>query len=46
MTELYYDARVAPGVNLALNYQLLVNPAYNNDRGPVSVFALRLRSAF
>jgi high affinity Mn2+ porin len=46
ITELYYDARVAPGVNAALGYQLLVNPAYNQDRGPVSVFSLRLRTAF
>ena len=46
VTEAYYDARVAPGLNVALNYQLLVNPAYNNDRGPVNVFAVRLRTAF
>ena len=46
ITELYYDARVAAGVNAALGYQLLVNPAYNSDRGPVSVFSLRLRTAF
>ena len=45
-TELYYDARVAPGVNAALGYQLIVNPAYNADRGPVSIFSLRLRTAF
>src|SRR3712207_7263347 len=44
--EIYYDVRVAPGVNAALNYQLVVNPAYNADRGPVSVFGLRLRPAF
>lgn len=46
ITELYYDARVAPGVNMAVGYQLLVNPAYNADRGPVNVFSLRLRTAF
>jgi high affinity Mn2+ porin len=46
VTELYYDARLAPGVNAALNYQLVVNPAYNADRGPVHVFALRARVAF
>jgi high affinity Mn2+ porin len=46
VTELYYDARVAPGVNMAVGYQLLVNPAYNTDRGPVNVFSLRLRTAF
>jgi high affinity Mn2+ porin len=46
ITELYYDARVAPGVNVALNYQLVVNPAYNSDRGPVNIFSLRARTAF
>jgi high affinity Mn2+ porin len=46
VTEAYYDARVAPGVNVALNYQLVLNPAYNNDRGPVNVFAVRVRTAF
>lgn len=45
-TEIYYDARLAPGVNGALGYQLVVNPAYNADRGPVSIFTLRLRTAF
>ena len=46
VTEAYYNARVAPGVDFGLDYQLVVNPAYNADRGPVSLFALRLRTAF
>ncbi|WP_424811980.1 carbohydrate porin [Roseococcus sp. YIM B11640] len=46
VTEVYYDARVLPGVNAALGYQLVVNPAYNADRGPVSIFSFRLRTAF
>ncbi|MCP2682241.1 carbohydrate porin [Siccirubricoccus soli] len=46
VTELYYDAQAAPGLNVALNYQLAVNPAYNADRGPVHVLAVRLRTAF
>jgi high affinity Mn2+ porin len=46
VVETYYDVRVAPGVNAAANFQLVVNPAYNADRGPVPVFGLRLRSAF
>ena len=44
--ELYYDMRVAPGLNLAANYQLAVNPAYNADRGPVHILAFRARIAF
>ena len=46
VTELYYDARVVAGVNMAANYQLAVNPGFNADRGPVHLFALRLRTAF
>jgi len=46
ITEAYYDARVAPGTNLAVNWQLVVNPGYNQDRGPVNIFALRARVAF
>ncbi|MDW8314499.1 MAG: carbohydrate porin [Rhodovarius sp.] len=46
VTEAYYDIRLAAGLNMALNYQLAVNPGYNADRGPVHLFALRLRTAF
>ena len=28
------------------DYQLIVNPAYNRDRGPVSIFGMRLRTQF
>jgi high affinity Mn2+ porin len=28
------------------NYQFIVNPAFNRDRGPVSVFSVRLRTQF
>ncbi len=46
VVEGYYDLRLAPGLTAAANVQLVVNPAYNADRGPVPVFALRLRAAF
>ncbi len=46
VVETYYDIRLAPGLNLAANAQLVVNPAYNADRGPVPVLALRLHAAF
>ena len=46
VTEIYYDARVGPGLNVALNYQFVVNPAYNADRGPVSLIGMRFRTAF
>jgi high affinity Mn2+ porin len=44
--ETYYDIRLAPGLNAAANLQLVVNPAYNADRGPVPIFGLRLHAAF
>ncbi|WP_338665481.1 carbohydrate porin [Pararoseomonas sp. SCSIO 73927] len=44
--EAYYDAAVAPGVNLGFDVQQVFNPAYNRDRGPVTLFALRARVAF
>jgi high affinity Mn2+ porin len=46
VTEAYYDLRLVQGVNVALNYQLAVNPGYNADRGPIHFLALRLRTAF
>jgi len=46
ITELYYDARIFPGLNAAVNYQFAVNPGYNSDRGPIHLFALRMRMAF
>ncbi|MDB5414458.1 MAG: putative exported protein of unknown function [Rubritepida sp.] len=45
-TELYYDAPVAPGMNIAANIQIITNPGHNADRGPVVVFGGRLRTAF
>ena len=31
---------------ITLDYQLIVNPAYNRDRGPASVFGLRMHSQY
>ena len=40
--ESYYSAQVRPGVFATLDFQHLVNPAYNRDRGPVWIESLRL----
>jgi high affinity Mn2+ porin len=32
--------------NVTFDYQFVVNPAYNRDRGPASVFAVRLHTQF
>lgn len=44
--ETYYDLALAPGLSAALDLQLIVNPGFNADRGPVPVGTLRLRAAF
>jgi high affinity Mn2+ porin len=44
--EMYYDAKIWKSVHLAFDYQFITNPAYNQDRGPVSVFAGRLHWDF
>jgi high affinity Mn2+ porin len=40
--ETYYSILLAKQTTLTLDYQLLLNPAYNADRGPTHVFSLRL----
>jgi high affinity Mn2+ porin len=44
--ETYYDAAVFPHAQLTLDYQWIDHPAYNRDRGPVSVFAVRFHAQF
>ena len=42
--ESYYSAAVWKFVHLTLDYQWIGHPAYNRDRGPVSVVAVRLHA--
>lgn len=44
--ETYYGLQVVKGLIASVDYQLLVNPAYNADRGPVHVFSGRLSARF
>jgi high affinity Mn2+ porin len=44
--ETYYAYSIRQGITLTADYQLITNPAYNADRGPVSVFAGRLHGEF
>lgn len=44
--ETYYSAQLASWFAVTADYQLIVNPAYNSDRGPVSIFGVRLRAEF
>jgi high affinity Mn2+ porin len=40
--ETYYSYAVAKFARVTFDYQLAQNPAYNTDRGPVSIFAVRV----
>jgi len=44
--ETYYDFQVWKTARLALDYQFVANPAFNRDRGPVSIFGARLHWEF
>jgi high affinity Mn2+ porin len=42
VVESYYSLPVTPYAHLTADYQFIDNPAFNRDRGPVSVFGIRL----
>jgi len=44
--ETYYRAPVTDWLSADLDYQFIANPAYNRDRGPVSVIGAQLHAAF
>ena len=44
--ETYYAFSIDKNVTLTADYQLIANPAYNADRGPVSIFSGRLHAEF
>jgi high affinity Mn2+ porin len=39
--EVYYSARLFSGFYLSPDYEFILNPAYNKDRGPVNVIGIR-----
>jgi len=44
--ETYYAIALPGSLTFTVDYQLLMNPAYNADRGPVSIFSGRLHAEF
>jgi high affinity Mn2+ porin len=44
--ETYYSAQVTDWLAASADYQFIANPAYNPQRGPVSVLGLRLHTQF
>jgi high affinity Mn2+ porin len=46
IAETYYSFAATKWLTASADYQLIVNPAYSRDRGPVSVLAMRLHAQF
>jgi high affinity Mn2+ porin len=44
--ETYYSIALSKSATLTFDYQFVADPAYNADRGPVSLFATRLHMEF
>jgi high affinity Mn2+ porin len=44
IVETYYSMRLAQQLSLSLDYQWIGRPAYNRERGPVSVFGMRFHA--
>jgi high affinity Mn2+ porin len=40
--ETFYRVRVFEWAHFDFDYQFIKNPAYNRDRGPVSIFTLQV----
>jgi high affinity Mn2+ porin len=40
--ETYYDLAVWKSIHASLDYQFIDNPAFNRDRGPISIFGVRV----
>ena len=44
--EVYYNAAVSRALSITADFQRVEHPAYNADRGPVSVMAIRVHGQF
>ena len=44
--ETYYELAAASSLHVTFDYQWVQNPAYNRDRGPVSIVAMRIHLQF
>ena len=44
--EVYYLIQLGRYVQLSPDFQYIENPGFNQDRGPVTVYSLRLRISY
>jgi high affinity Mn2+ porin len=46
IAEIYYDTRLLKAVSLTGDFQVIGNPGYNRDRGPVIILGARFHAQF
>jgi high affinity Mn2+ porin len=46
IAEMYYSLNLRAHLAFTFDYQYIVNPAYNHDRGPVSIYGARFHADF
>lgn len=46
VAEVFYNLAIGKTSHIGVNWQRIANPAYNRERGPVSVVSVRLHSDF
>jgi len=46
IAELFYEIKLLASIYATADYQLVLHPAYNSDRGPVHLFAARIHLNF
>ena len=46
VTDIYYRVQLTSALSVSAFYQPIVNPGYNQDRGPVHVFSGRVHVTF
>ena len=44
--EAYYRVQIGKYIQITPDFQFILNPGYNRDRGPVQVYSLRLRLSY
>jgi high affinity Mn2+ porin len=44
--DFFYSVGIVKGINVTFDFQEVNHPAYNRDRGPVSIYTLRVHTEF
>ena len=44
--ETYYRVQIGKYVQVSPDFQYIINPGYNRDRGPAAVYSMRLHLSY